>query len=74
MGYVLAAVALYLLFRFITGFVIPVFGAFAQMKRQVKGMAEKRKEPGGNSSASGSQQQRPKFNIKGDYIPFEEIK
>lgn len=82
MSYVLGAIFLYLLFRFITGFVIPVYKTVSQVKQQVNAMrgfagqarnsAEDAQMKSHSSHPAGSEQ--PKFDIGGEYIPFEEIR
>lgn len=81
MSYVLGAILLFLLFRFVTGFVIPVYKTVSQVKKQVKSMrgfsAEEDSAEKNNKNAyrqTGNPTEQPKFDIGGEYIPFEEVK
>jgi hypothetical protein len=82
MSYILGAIFLYLLFRFVTGFVIPVYKTVSQVKRQVNAMRDfagqpdnSHRQPFANkyqNANTGTEQ--PKFDIGGEYIPFEEVR
>ena len=68
------AIVLYLLYRFIFGFLMPVVRTKKQVRQQFRNMQE-----GANSNAGASQQQprqeqKPKQPPVGEYIDFEEVK
>lgn len=73
LGFILLA---YILYRFVFNFLIPVFSATRQFKRQVREfqsqMRGEQEEP--NEFHSSSSQASPKRGDKGDYIEFEEVK
>ncbi len=80
MNYVFYAILIYMLFRFITGFVLPVAKATSQVKKQFRAMHE---EAGAQQGYNGQQShttsvnsvdQRPKYDVEGEYIKFEEVK
>lgn len=68
----------YLLFRFITGFIVPVFRTGRQIKRQFNDMQQRMEEQmRQQQAAAGNTQQAEKSSPKapvGDYIDFEEVK
>jgi hypothetical protein len=78
MSYLLGGILLYLLYRFIAGFVWPVYKATSQVKKQFETMRQQMHEedlsagPHGNTNLSA--EEKPKFDPGGEYIPFEEIK
>jgi hypothetical protein len=76
-GYILGGILLYFVFRFITGFVWPVYKATSSMKKQFENMrsqmAQEDNGLNGQPSRSGIDE-KPKFDLGGDYIPFEEVK
>jgi hypothetical protein len=78
MTYLLTGILLYLLYRFITGFVWPVYKATGQVKKQFDAMkTQMNREENfdeGFSRSQGSFDDKPKFDPGGEYIPFEEIK
>jgi hypothetical protein len=81
MNYILIAILLYVLYRFIAGFVIPVVRTTSQVKRQFSQMREQmEREQAGfgqdqRRNADGAPaSQKPKFDIEGEYIQFEELK
>ena len=66
------AIVLYLLYRFIFGFLVPVVRTTKQVRQQFRNMQE-----GGNAGASQQQprqEQKPKQPPVGEYIDFEEVK
>jgi hypothetical protein len=87
MTYIFYAILLYLLYRFIVGFVIPVVRTTSKVKKQFNAMKEQME-----GAAQGGQQrahaynnqndnsrttinavnQKPKYDIEGEYISFEE--
>ncbi|MCU0395466.1 MAG: hypothetical protein MUF29_06130 [Chitinophagaceae bacterium] len=78
MGYLLLAFLLYLAYRFITGFVIPVARTTSQVRKQFHAMKEQMEQ-----AQQATQQEhahanragaRGKYDIEGEYIPFEEVK
>ncbi len=74
----------YLLFRFITGFVIPVFRTTRNVREQFSQMNQNqgRQQPPngpasaapGNPAAGTSSQRHPDASKVGEYIDFEEVK
>jgi hypothetical protein len=72
-------IALYLLYRFIFGFLIPVITASRQMRMKVRQMQEQMNRQNGTNTNSSTQSTAgsAKQNAapsKGDYIDFEEVK
>ena len=74
------AILLYFLYRFIFGFLVPVVRTTSQVKKQFNSMKDQmetndshRQEhrTAGDTSIKGVSQ-KPKYNIEGEYIPFEE--
>ncbi|MFT3826417.1 MAG: DUF4834 family protein [Chitinophagaceae bacterium] len=83
LSYILWAILIYFAYRFIVGFVIPVFKVTRQVRGQVKAFHEAARhqqqtydQQSNNTSYSTSQQQQPSSSSAktGDYIDFEEIK
>jgi apolipoprotein N-acyltransferase len=87
MGYVLTAILIYIAYRFIVGFVIPVARTTSQVKRQFSAMKEQMEQAQQQyqqqynqqyQSAGSEPQPRPgakgKYDIEGEYIPFEDVK
>ena len=79
MQYIFYTILIYLLYRFIVGFVIPVITATSQVKKQFNAMhqhveAEQQKSQSGNRSTINGVDQKPKYDVEGEYIKFEEIK
>lgn len=80
MGYLLLALMLYLAYRFITGFVIPVARTTSQVRRQFSAMKSKMEEAQQQYNQQAQQQQsnkagtKGKYDIEGEYISFEELK
>ena len=77
MNYIFYAFLIYLLYRFITGFVIPVVKTTSQVKKQFSAMhqqaeAEQQSQNSNRSTINGVDQ-KPKYNVEGEYIKFEEI-
>jgi hypothetical protein len=89
MTYIFYAILLYLLYRFVVGFLLPVIRTTSQVKKQFNAMKEQME---GARQAAGQQQhahaynnqsdnsrttinsvnQKPKYDIEGEYISFEE--
>lgn len=68
----------YLLFRFITGFLIPVFRTGKQIKRQFNDMQQRmeeqmRQQQAATSNTQQTEKPAPKSST-GEYIDFEEVK
>ena len=76
-SYIIWTILLYLLFRFIVNFVIPIFRVTKQMREQVKGFQEKmnteQQHASANQQQTNNRSSAPKAR-KEDYIDFEEIK
>ncbi|HRP57859.1 hypothetical protein [Agriterribacter sp.] len=76
MRYIFYILLGYVLYRFITGFLIPVFRTGKQIKKQFNEMQQRmqdqmQQQP---SSAPPPQQQSAKRSPVGEYIDFEEVK
>ena len=75
MKYILYILLGYVLYRFITGFLIPVFRTGKQIKNQFNEMQQRMHEQmQQQSSAPPPQQQAAKKSPSGEYIDFEEVK
>lgn len=75
MKYILYILLGYVLYRFITGFLIPVFRTGKQIKKQFNEMQQRMHEQmQQQSSAPPPQQQAAKKSPSGEYIDFEEVK
>ncbi len=68
----------YLLYKFIFGFVIPVFRTTRQVKRQMNDMQarfnQQQTQQSSASTTSQSKQPKQKSNHSDDYIEFEEVR
>jgi Sec-independent protein translocase protein TatA len=70
----------YFLYRFVFGFLLPIFKVGRQMKRQVRDFQSQMNEAQQNYQHNHQQQAAPQQHAKpsnqksGDYIDFEEIK
>lgn len=80
MRYFWYALLAFLLYRFIFGFLLPVFRTTRQVKRQFRSMQEKMNEMAQQQEEQFRQQQQQNTNKESpkapadDYIDFEEIK
>ena len=77
MSYILFGILLYLTYRFITGFVWPVYKATSMVKKQfnsMKDQMDRGNTPKGQGFMDKNNPEKPNFDIGGEYIPFEEIK
>jgi hypothetical protein len=85
MSYLLLGILLFLLYRFITGFVVPVVRTTSQVKRQFNAMRQQMEEAqrqayqGQQQAAPAGQQSQKqgakgKYDIEGEYIQFEDLK
>jgi hypothetical protein len=78
MTYIFYAILFYLLYRFITGFIIPVITTTSQVKKQFNAMhrlsaaLHERRTRGWTSIRPVDQ--KPKYDVDGEYIKFEEVK
>jgi cell division protein FtsB len=78
LSFILWAIVIYVIYRFIVGFVLPVTKVASQMKDKVKEMQELQRR----QQAQYQQQQQPVQEkvtstdtaTSGDYIDFEEVK
>ena len=69
--YILYTLGFYFLFRFVTGFVIPVVRTTLQLRKGFKAMQEQQE------SAAAATHSAPKPSVKpdaGDYLDYEEVK
>jgi hypothetical protein len=75
-------ILLYLLYRFVFGFLIPVITASRQMRGKIRQMQEQMKnqyeqqdpQQGYSTTNSATTDSRRTDTSKGDYIDFEEVK
>ncbi len=77
MQYILAGILIYLIYRFITGFVWPVYKATTMVKKQFGAMKEQMERASETQNQGFSEppaSEKPNFDLGGEYIPFEEIK
>jgi hypothetical protein len=79
MSYLLWALLAYLTYRFIFGFVVPVARATRLMRRQFEQMKQGAETDFQNTKTAqsrfeGDDKQKPRFDVEGEYIPFEEVK
>ncbi|HSC54576.1 MAG TPA: hypothetical protein VLC98_13185 [Phnomibacter sp.] len=76
MGYILAAILIFIGINFIVKFVIPVVRTTSQVRKQFQSMKEKMEEAqqqrGGQTPQPAAQ--KPKYDVEGEYIPFEDVK
>ncbi|WP_431212913.1 hypothetical protein ACQ86N_45940 [Puia sp. P3] len=72
------AIVLYLLYRFIFNFLLPVVKTTRQVREQFRNMQEGNGQNAGGGYNAGPQQprqeQKPKQPPAGEYIDFEEVK
>ena len=79
MSYVLFGILFYLIYRFVAGFILPVARTTRQFKQQFNNMKERAEE---QQASEGTryrnnpqvQTEKPKYDIEGEYIQFEETK
>lgn len=80
LSYLFGAFLVYMLYRLIFGFIIPLVRTTRRVKRSFRDMQEKMNAQYGRQTASAYGQQQPaaaKTTAKGDdedYIEFEEVK
>ncbi|WP_152267611.1 hypothetical protein [Agriterribacter humi] len=76
MKYILYILLGYVLYRFITGFLIPVFRTGKQIKKQFNEMQQHMHDQMQQQSSSTAppRQQAAKKSPAGEYIDFEELK
>ena len=75
MKYILYILLGYVLYRFITGFLIPVFRTGKQIKKQFTEMQQRMHDQMQQPSPTPPpQQQTAKKSPAGEYIDFEEVK
>ena len=84
--YLLYAFLIYLAYRLVFHFIIPVYKTTKQVKKQFREMSARMNRPDGNSGMedhmnqqqadhpSASPQPENKKEVAGDYIDFEEVK
>ena len=74
--YIFWTIVIYLLFRFIFNFVVPVIRVGRQMRRQMNDFHQNmhsQQQPQGNYSDQKDAEQKPRKRSE-DYIDFEEVK
>ena len=69
--YILYTLGFYFLFRFVTGFVIPVVRTTLQLRKGFKAMQEQQESA---AAATNAAPKRPEKPAAGDYLDFEEVK
>ncbi|HRO44588.1 hypothetical protein [Agriterribacter sp.] len=77
MKYILYILLGYVLYRFITGFLFPVFRTGKQIKKQFDEMQQRMQDNNMQQPSAGSpspQQQSARKSPVGEYIDFEEVK
>jgi hypothetical protein len=78
MTYLLLGIVLFIAYRFITGFVIPVARTTTQVRQQFQSMKEQmekaQQQQSGGRPPVQETVQKPKFDVEGEYIPFEDVK
>ena len=76
MSYVLTAILLFILYRFVVGFVIPIARTSFHIKRQFdqakQHMEDQVRQHQHSHSVPG--EKRAEFDLEGEYIQFEEVK
>jgi hypothetical protein len=78
MSYILFGILAFLFFRFFTGFVWPVYKATKAAKKQFEQMRTQAPqnpfEQEVHSKDNPSKEEKPKYDLGGEYISYEEIK
>ena len=76
MTYLFLILFLDLMYRFITGFIIPVSRATKTMRSQFGDMKERMEEMRRQQHPQQppAANEKPKYDVDGEYIPFEEVK
>jgi len=79
MTYILTGILLYLSYRFITGFLLPVVRTTRRVKQQFNDMRQRMQQDEPSASNSGYTtgtlpSEKPKFDVEGEYIQFEETR
>lgn len=69
-------IIIYVLYKFIVGFVMPVAGASKKMKDAMKNMQDNMNQPNAEQATTPNNRntEKPSTVSKGDYIDFEEVK
>lgn len=74
-GYIILAFILYFLFRFVTGFVLPIWRSTKAVRQNIHNMQQGPSAGQPETTTSSSDEKIKAFTEKaGDYIDFEEIK
>ncbi len=77
MTYILIGLLAFLTFRFIVGFLLPVYKATTAAKKQFDQMRSQMHdnfEDNSPSKPTNMGTEKPKFDIGGEYISYEEVK
>lgn len=72
--YILLGFAIYFAYRFIVGFVVPVYKTTKQVKKQFNAMREQQEQYTQSQSPTPEPEKNSTRANKSDYIDFEEIK
>jgi hypothetical protein len=65
---------IYLLYKFVFEFIIPVYRTTSQVKKKMNEMQEKMQEQQHNYNNHTNPDPQPKKNHDADYIDYEEVK
>lgn len=74
LGFLFYLFLAFLLYKFVFGFVIPVYKTTQKVKRGFRDMQERMKQPGNHPEQPSSPKPDKKKDKVGDYIDFEEVK
>jgi hypothetical protein len=67
--------AIYLVYKFITGFIIPIYNTTRQMKGKMDEMQERMRQQAQDiQKQQAPPQAAPKRSLNEDYIDYEEVK
>ncbi|TAD86554.1 MAG: hypothetical protein EAY75_08020 [Bacteroidetes bacterium] len=79
MSYILTGILLYLMYRFVTGFILPVVRTTRHVKQQFSEMRQRMNQtanPAPEAARPSGQvrSEKPKYDVEGEYIQFEETR
>jgi hypothetical protein len=75
MSYIILAILLFIGYRFVTGLLWPVYKATRQVKKHFQTMQENMQSTvNENVYPNTPESEKPKFDLGGEYIQYEEIK
>lgn len=73
-GYVILAFVLYFLYRFIAGFVLPIWRSTKAVRQNIRNMQQDPPQTHSHANAPTDEKIKTFTEKAGDYIDFEEIK